>query len=133
MPKSERFYNGTQMICLKSERVQILAFHFTSKIQTKLFGLGLKSSSQTFCLKYEHSVPFLLVRISDDQKWPKSEQNHLDFGQCPNTEPSGIGPKVDRPKSECVWISACSCIITNQITSKMYTKIKIYTVDVRNP
>ena len=28
-------------------------------------------------------------------KMAKSKQNCSDFGQCPNNEPSGIGPKVD--------------------------------------
>ena len=46
-----------------------------------------------------------MVRISDSQKHPKCERNRLDFRHCPNTKPSGIGPKVNRPKSDRVWIS----------------------------
>ena len=48
------------------------------------------------CPKHQHSVPF-------------GHYERSDLGQCTNTEPSRIGPKVDRPKSELVWILDIHC------------------------
>ena len=90
--------------CLKSGR-------FMSEIQRK-------SPNRTFCLKTECFFPFLdiMAWISDVQKCLKSEWNCSDFRHCPNTKPSGIGPKVDHPKSECVRISDVDCIIIRMVT-----------------
>ena len=41
-----------------------------------------------------------------------TKRNRSDFGLCPNTKPSGIGPKVDPLKSEHVQILDIQCMAT---------------------
>ena len=62
------------------------------------FGLGLKSPNQTFCLKTECSSHLPLWKF------------RLEYGRCPNTEPSGTGTKYERPRTEFVRISDVDCI-----------------------
>ena len=43
------------------------------------------------------------VTFLDSFFHPKSEQNHLDFGRCPNTEPTENGTEIERPRTKLVW------------------------------
>ena len=67
------------------------------------------SENKTFGNRQFGLKPNNFVPISDVQKRPKIELFCLDFGQCLNTEPSGTGPKVERPRTECVRILDVDC------------------------
>ena len=65
-----------------------------------------------FCLDFGFCQIWPYWRfVSDSFYRPKSEQNCLDFGRCPNTESSGTGPKVKHPTTKLVRFSDLYCIV----------------------
>ena len=87
---------------------EIEMFGFWTYVQNmNIFCLvwALKAQPKQSVQNPSNFVPFVLSK-----KCPKFKWNRLDFGQCPNTEPSGIGPKVDHLKSKLVRILDIHCI-----------------------
>ena len=101
MPKSGKHQNPNFWVFgyLHVSNLNVRALKFSNA-----FGLGFYELNWTIFVRFR-----TLVRLSDTNFYPKSEQNRSDFGRRLNSELSGTRSKVDRPKSEGVWISDVNC------------------------